>query len=231
MGRKRTNYEFSNVPKSWNDITLKKFQELSRLYKENEQITDTQLIAFFTDKKEEYIKDAPVAIINEVMQYLDFINQPLDDTTTASTITINDTVYQINTQDELKFGEYVDVQTILKDDQDNLAAILGILCRKPSEEYNDEYIARVLPDRIKMFEELPITIVQPLINFFLECCIQSAAVIQASSMKNLVNQQVQLIENFLRNGDGKKRSILLRMRTLRKLKKYKKAISQVLCNI
>lgn len=227
MGRKRTNYEFSNVPKSWNDITLKKFQELSRLYKDNEQITDIQLIAFFTDKKEEYIKDAPVAVINVIMQYLDFINQPLDDTTTATTITINDTEYQINTQDELKFGEYVDIQTILKDDQDNLAAILAILCRKKDEEYNDEYIARVLPERIKMYEEMPIVEVKPLINFFLECCLQSAIHIQQSSIKNLANQQVQLIENFLKNGDGKKRSILWRMRTLRKLKQYKKAILQL----
>lgn len=227
MGRKRTNYEFSNVPKSWNDITLKKFQELSRLYKEHEQITDIQLIAFFTDKKEEYVKDAPVAVINVIMQYLDFINQPLDDTTTATTITINDTEYQINTQDHLKFGEYVDVQTVLKDDGDNLAAVLGILCRKKDEEYNDEYIAKTLPERIKMFEELPITILQPLINFFLTCCIQSAILTQASSTKNLVNQQVQHIENFVRNGGGKKRSILWRMKTLQKLKKYKKAISQV----
>lgn len=227
MGRKRTNYEFSNVPKSWNDITLKKFQELSRLYKEHEQITDIQLIAFFTDKKEEYIKDAPVAVINVIMQYLDFINQPLDDTTTATTITINDTEYQINTQDELKFGEYVDVQTILKDDQDNLAAILAILCRKKDEEYNDEYIAKILPERIKMYEEMPIVEVKPLINFFLECCLQSAILIQQSSIKNLANQQVQLIENFLKNGDGKKRSILWRMRTLQKLKQYKKAISQL----
>lgn len=227
MGRKRTNYEFSNVPKSWNDITLKKFQELSRLYKEHEQITDIKLIAFFTDKKEEYIKDAPVAVINVIMQYLDFINQPLDDTTTATTITINDTEYQINTQDELKFGEYVDVQTVLKDNEENLAAVLGILCRKKDEEYNDEYIAKILPERIKMYEEMPIVEVKPLINFFLECCLQSAIHIQQSSIKNLANQQVQHIANFLKNGDGKKRSILWRMRTLQKLKQYKKAILQL----
>lgn len=226
MGRHRTNYNFTNVPKSWNDITLAKFQELSRLYKNNEQITDSQLIAFFCDVEESYIKDAPVAVINEVMQYLDFINHPINDEEKSS-ITINGETYQINTQDHLKFGEYVDVQTVLKDDGDNLAAVLGILCRKKDEEYNDEYIAKTLPERIKMFEELPITILQPLINFFLTCCIQSAILTQASSIKNLANQQVQLIENFLKNGDGKKRSILWRMRTLRKLKQYKKAILQL----
>lgn len=223
MGRHRTNYNFTNVPKSWNDITLAKFQELSRLYKNNEQITDSQLIAFFCDVEESYIKDAPVAVINEIMQYLDFINHPISDEESSS-IAIDGETYKINTQDELKFGEYVDTQTVLKDDQDNLAAVLAILCRKEGEVYDDEYIAKTLPQRIKMFEELPITILQPLINFFLTCCIQSAILTQASSMKNLANQQVQHIENFLRNGDGKRHSFLWRMKTLRKLKKYKKAI-------
>lgn len=223
MGRKRTNYEFSNVPKCWNEITLKKFQELSRLYKNNEQITDSQLIAFFCNVEESYIKDAPVAVINEVMQYLDFINHPISDEETSS-ITIDNTEYQINTQDELKFGEYVDVQTVLKDDGDNLAAVLAILCRKEGEVYDDEYISKTLPERIALFEKLPITTVQPLINFFLTCCIQSAVVTQAYSIKNLLNKQVEHIENFVKNGDGKRHSFLWRMKTLRKLKKYKKAI-------
>lgn len=224
MGRQRTNYNFTYVPKSWDEITLAKFQDLSRLYKNNEQISDSQLIAFFCNVEESYIKDAPVAVVNEVMQYLDFINHPINDEEKSS-ITIDNTEYHIDTQDQLKFGEYVDVQTILKDDADNLAAVLAILCRKKDEEYNDEYIAKTLPERIALFEELPIVEVQPLINFFLKCCLQSAVATQASSMKNLVNQQVQHIENFLRNGDGKSRSILWRMKTLQKLKKYKKAIA------
>lgn len=226
MGRHRINYNFTNVPTSWNNITLKKFQELSRLYKNNEQITDIQLIAFFCDVEESYIKDAPVAVVNEVMQYLDFINQSISNEEKSS-ITIDNTEYHIDTQDQLKFGEYVDVQTVLKDDADNLAAVLAILCRKKDEEYNDEYIAKTLPERIALFEEMSIVEVQPLINFFLKCCIQSAILTQTSSTKNLVNQQVEYIENFVRNGAGKKHSFLWRMKTLQKLKKYKKAISQL----
>lgn len=224
MGRHRTNYNFTYVPKSWDEITLAKFQELSRLYKNNEQITDSQLIAFFCDVEENYIKDAPVAVVNEVMQYLDFINHPINDEEKSS-ITIDNTEYHIDTQDQLKFGEYVDVQTVLKDSSDNLAAVLAILCRKEGEVYDDNYIARVLPERIKMFEEMSIVEVQPLINFFLKCCLQSAILTQTSSTKNLVNQQVQFIENFVRNGAGKKHSFLWRMKTLQKLKKYKKAIA------
>ena len=53
-------------------------------------------------------------------------------------------------------GEFVDVEGLIKDDKYNYAALLGILCRKDKEIYDDDFIADKLDDRIKMFEELSI---------------------------------------------------------------------------
>lgn len=226
MGRQRTNYTFSNVPKDWNDITLKQFQDLSRLYKSEENISDAKLIAFFTNCKEDYVKDAPVAVISEVMNYLSFINTSISDEV-KNTITYEEYTYKINSEEELKFGEYVDVQTVLQNDSDNFAAVLGIICRKENEVYDDDFISMTLPNRIEMFENMPITNVQPLINFFLKRSLALMPIILQSSVKEQINQLVSSTETFLKNGGGKKHSILSRMKTQRKLKKYKKCISQL----
>lgn len=226
MGRHRTKYNFTNVPKSWNDISLKKFQELTQLYENDNTPSDIELIAFFCNVETDYIKDAPVAVINEVMQYMSFINTPISETT-DNKIVINDEEYKINTTDDLKFGEYVDLQTVIQNDKNNLAAMLGILCRKKDEDYNDDFIASTLPSRIALFESLPVTAVYPLVNFFAQCLLVSATISQQYSLKNLVNQQAELIEHSLKNGDGKRHSLVLRKMILQKLRKYKKLISQL----
>lgn len=226
MGRPRTKYNFTNVPTSWNEISLKKFQELTQLYEDDNTPSDIELIAFFCNVNKNYIKDAPIAVVNEVMNYMSFINTPIDEAS-DNKIVIDNEQYQINTQDDLKFGEYVDIQTVIQNDKNNLAAMLGILCRKEGEVYDDDYIAKILPKRIEMFESLPITAVQPLINFFARCLLTSAITTQQFSLQKLVSQQAELIEHSLKNGVGKKHSLVSRQMILRKLKKYKKIISQL----
>lgn len=226
MGRHRTKYNFTNVPRSWNEISLKKFQELTKLYEDDNTPSDIELISFFCNVDESYVKDAPIAVINEVMNYMNFINTPISEAT-DNKIVIGNEQYQINTQDDLKFGEYVDIQTVLQNDKNNLAAMLAILCRKEDEDYDDEYIATTLPKRIKMFESLPVTDVYPLVNFFAQCLLTSAITTQQFSLQKLVSQQAELIEHSLKNGAGKRHSLVSRKMILRKLKKYKKAIAQL----
>ena len=226
MGRHRTKYNFTNVPKDWNDISLKKFQELTKLYEDDNTPSDIELIAFFCNVETEYVKDAPVAVVNEIMNYMSFINTTISEVS-DNKIVINDEEYQINTTDDLKFGEYVDLQTVIQNDKNNLAAMLAILCRKKDEEYNDDFIATTLPSRIEMFESLPVSQVYPLVNFFANCLLVSATISQQYSLKNLVNQQAELIEHSLKNTGGAKRYSLSQVMTLRKLKKFKKLISQL----
>ena len=123
--------------------------------------------------------------------------------------------------EELKFGEFVDVQTVLDADKDNFPAILSIICRKEGEIYNDEYIAKLQPKRMEMFAKQPVTKVYPIINFFLNLSMLSLNNIQSFSenLKDQTNHILTALENSQRNGIGLKFFMNSPMKKLKKLRK------------
>ena len=50
--------------------------------------------------------------------------------------------------------------------------IFAILCRKQGEEYDEEFIADKLPDRLEMFEKMNCVDGMKLIAFFLTCWVE-----------------------------------------------------------
>lgn len=215
-----------NVPEKWEDINLKKFQQIMRLYESSENKPDIiDLISIITDKDKEIIKQLPMDFIDKIMVRLLFLNEPIkcDD---SNKITIDGEEYLINHMEQLKFMEYVDVNTLLDHDKLNYAGILSILCRKKDEEYNDDYISNILPKRLEMFENQPVTNIMPLIGFFLllsdsfETHLQSCL----TEGKYQIDQLLKDIGNSLKNMGFKKYSMIWQMIRLKKLTKLAKNI-------
>ena len=224
MARPKQNFKIE-IPEKWEDVTLEKFLKVKELYKDNNQPTYIQIIAALSDKDEKYIKDMPSIVFEKLVSKLYYLSEE-PQITPSNKIEINGEEYIINTEEHLKTGEFVDVNMV----GDNIPAILGILCRKKDEEYNDEFIAKHLDNRIALFNQQPITKIQPLISFFLHLHLTSENTIQ----KFLVNQYTQVnhilthTEDLLKRTLGKRRYLSWQMIKLHKLKKSLKRIYQQL---
>ena len=135
---------------------------------------------------------------------------------------------KINYTEKLKFGEFVDVEGLIKDDKYNYAALLGMLCRKDKEIYDDDFIADKLDDRIKMFEELSIDKALQLINFFLKLKLRSIAYTQKSLAlqegKELAESLVQSTRDLVKDGAGNIFDSIYVKRELKRLEKSLRCI-------
>lgn len=113
---------------------------------------------------------------------------------------------------------------------DNIPAILGILCRKANEQYDDDFIAHKLNKRIELFNKQPMTKIQPLIGFFLNLYLLSKTTTQPF-LENQITQLNHILthtEDSLKRTLGKRHFLNSQMRKLQKLKKSLKSISQQL---
>lgn len=209
------------VPEKWEDLNLKQFQDIIRLYEATDNKPDIiDLISIITNKDKEIIKQLPMDFIDKIMVRLMFLNEPIK-TDNSNKITIDGEEYIINHMEQLKFMEYVDVNTLLDNDKLNYAGILSILCRKKGEIYNDDYINNVLPSRLEMYEKQPVTNIMPLIGFFLLLSNSFETRLQLFLMegKSQINLLLKDIEDSLKNMGFKKYSMIYPMIRLRKLKK------------
>lgn len=218
--------DFGNIicPTSWDDVTLAQYEKIERYYEDKvKKFNILDVIDIFIDKDKDYIMSLPSEFLEIILNKLSFLqNQPKIDKP-DNKITINGETYIVNHQNKLKTGEYIATDTILKDDKHNYAAILAILCRKDGEKYDSMFENEVLEDRIKMFEEQPVTKILPIIAFFLNLSMAlNAPTLLSLKVKEEINRIQEHIENLAKNGQVSKRY----MRSVtKKLKKLKKSIS------
>lgn len=224
MGRPRKNFKI-NIPEKWEDITLETFIKLQALYKDDNKPTYIDIISTLTKISIEELKEYPALVIEKVMDKLSFLSEPINNDI-FNYIDIDNERYIINHMEELKFGEFVDVQTVLDADRSNFPAILSIICRKEGEVYNDEFIAKYQQKRMDMFNQQPITKIYPVIGFFLTLSTLSTNNIQSYSenLKERTNHILQHYINLEKNGTGLKRFMNSRLKKLQKLKKQLKSI-------
>lgn len=219
MGRPKSIFKFDNVPQSWDEITLNKYQKIHKAYIENEKPNSIEILAIILDMEKEELEKMPATVVTNVYSRLTFLQDKIDDTP-SDRIEIDNEIYKVNTEEELKFGEFVDFNTILDEDPYNYAAMIAILCRKENEPYNDDFIANKFKERVEMFNNQPITKIIKIITFFLLC-----SVISKSNMERYINQMVDMgnnilnnIESSIKSGDGNSYSTNLQkeLETLRK---------------
>lgn len=219
MARPKQNFKIE-IPEKWEDITLEKFIEIQSLYKDGNQPTYIQLISVLSNIPEKELNEYPAIVIEKIADKLLYLKDDIS-TEILNYIDIDGERYIINYMEDLKFGEFVDCNTVLDADRSNFPAILSIICRKEGEKYDDEYIAKNQETRMEMFKKQPITKVYPMIAFFLTCYQLSKNNTQSylETLKDQANHTLNNYIDLVKNGDGKRHFMNSQMRKLKKLKK------------
>lgn len=214
------------IPTSWDELTLKQYQEIERYYEDKDKEFDVrEVLHIFTNRTMDEINAMPLDILDILLDKLSFITQSKPHPEPSNKIEIDGEVYMVNTMEKMKTGEYISTQTVLKADKHNYAAILAILCRKEGEIYDSNFEANVLNSRIELFEKQPITKILPIITFFLTLYEQLVIpTLLSSQVQEAINLTRQSIETLRKNGEVSKRFMRSAMKTL---KKYEKIINGI----
>lgn len=215
-----------NLPKSWKDITLKQFQEIKRHYDGKEKNVDVRdILHILTNHTIDEVNELPIEFTEKMLEQLTFLQEEPNIEDARPYVDIKGTRYAVNIQNKLKTGEYLSVNQVLKDDKDNLALMLAILCRKDNEPYDSHFENEVIQERVEMFENTPVFEVMPIINFFLNCWLVSEIpTLLSTEIKEAINHIRKDIETSAKNGQIGK---LYTKSVMRTLNKWEKRISGI----
>lgn len=215
------------VPSSWDELTLGKFQELERLYDGDEErkFDVRDVLDLMTDRTKDEINELPIEFTDSLLRKMYWLHEQPDFGKPSNKITIDGVQYTVHNENEMKFGEYVALDTALKGDKHNYAAMLAILCRKDGEIFDAKFENEILPSRIEFWKNVSVMKVMPIVSFFLELSSMSLQVSQLSSqVKEGINHILKHIETSKQNGVF---SALYTRWQMRKLKKLQKSIKNI----
>lgn len=216
------------VPTSWDEITLRQFQDIEAYYNDKERKFDVRdVIHILTNKTIDEVNQLPVEALDTIFSKLAFMNEQPEVGEPTNKIELDGATYQINVMEKMKVGEYTAVDNVIKSDASNFAAILAVICRKEDEIFDSHYENEVLEERMRMFENAPITKVLPVMNYFINCYILSEGL---SRLYSMVEEEISLtrqsIQDSVKSGELTKLSSKWQMRKLKKLEKSLKSISR-----
>ena len=217
------------VPSSWDDLTLGKFQELERLYDTedgNKRKFDVRdVLDLMTDRTKDEINELPIEFTDSLLRKMYWLHEQPQFGKPSNKITIDGVQYTVHNENEMKFGEYVALDTALKGDKHNYAAMLAILCRKDGEIFDAKFENEILPSRIEFWKNVSVMKVMPIVSFFLELSSMSLQVSQLSlEIQEGINHILKHIETSKQNGVF---SALYTKWQVRKLKKLQKSIKNI----
>lgn len=207
-----------NVPTKWEDITLKKYEEIEKFYADKDNDFDAaEVLHILCDKTVDEVNALPLEFTEKIMQHLTFLQTAPDVLEPTNEIEIDGVTYRIATEKTLKFGEYVATDTVMKADSHDYASLLAILCRKEDEPYDSKYEAELFDERKAMFEKQPITKILPMIAFFLALYGLTIGLSQAcSEVQEEADRLVKNIKSSQRLGAFRKRYMTWRVKRILK---------------
>lgn len=214
------------VPTSWDDVTLKTYQEIERYYEDKDKDFDLrEVIHIITNHTIDEVNALPVEFLDSIMEKMAFLQESPSNEKSTNSVEIDGEVYTVHTENKLKVGEYIAADTAMKGDKHNYAAFMAILCRKDGEIYDSKFENEVLEDRIKMWEKQPVTKILPVVGFFLNLYIilQMPTLLSSKAME-AIDLTRKDIETLQKNGAISKHSMKSAMK---KLKKLEKSISTI----
>ena len=218
------------VPKSWDDLTLGKFQELEKLYdgeegEEERKFDVRDVLDLLTEHTKDEINELPVEFTDMLLRKMYWLHEQPDFGKPSNKITIDGVQYTVHNENEMKFGEYVALDTAMKGDKHNYAAMLAILCRKEGEIFDAKFENEILPSRIEFWKNVSVVKVMPIVSFFLELSSMSLQVsLLSSQIQEGINHIVKHIETS--KGNGVFSALFTKWQT-RKLRKLQKSIKNI----
>jgi hypothetical protein len=212
------------VPKSWDDITLLQYENIERFYENKEKNVDIrEIIHILCNRTIDEVNVLPATFLDIILEKLLFLQTQPEVKEPTNKIKIDGEEYVVNIMEKLKTGEYVSFDSVLKNDPHNYAAMLAILCRKPGEIYDSKFEAEVYENRVKMFEQQPITNILPICSFFLTLWVtlgkHSA---MYSQVEEAINHTARHIKTSKNLGACKRLYLTWQIRRLRRLLKSTK---------
>ena len=204
-------------PESWNDLTLKKYQDIERYYSEHKgDFKATEVLHILCDKSIDEVNALPVTFVEKIMEHLTFLTEQ-PDIQPSNKIVIDGEEYVVHNEKTLKFGEYVATDSIIRADSHNYAALLAVVCRKEGEEFDSKFEAEVYDERVKLFEKQPVINILPIIAFFLMCWEVTEGISRVySEVQEQVDQLVRSIRTSQRLGATKKWYLIWRIKRILK---------------
>jgi len=185
------------VPTSWHDITLGVYENVHGLrpvtYREY-----VSMLAKMCSIDENILRNWPSEIFDKILQDVSFIFKDSDVQPTP-VCKIGEDTYVVATDERITLGEWVDADEAQKNGESVISNVLAIVCRPVGEIYdptNNE-------NRQRMFSDQPISNVQGVMSFFLQCSqllkstTTSFLTIQAAAALLPLN-----IKHFLKPGGG-----------------------------
>ncbi len=211
------------VPSSWNDLTLLQFSKIEEYYSNQEEerkFNVLDVIDILIDKDKDYIMALPSEFLDIILEKLQFLQTAPNYGEPSNKLIINGEEYIVNVQNKLRTGEFIAVDTIMKNDKHNYAAMLAILCRKQSEAYDSKFENEVLEKRIEMFEKIPMMDAMRVITFFLTLWLTlNQVTLLSSEVEEAINHIQKHIEISRKSGDLSLWSMICLKRKLKKLRK------------
>lgn len=224
--KENIDYGSWTVPTSWDELTLKMFQDIEKYYSDKDEgFNIREVLHIFTNKSEDEINALPITFTNELMNKLIFLKDKPKDVKPSNFIEIDGERYGINVMEQLKTGEFVSIDTILKNDPHDYVSVFAVLCRKDGEIYDSKFEAEEFEKRVELMGKQPVMKMLPLIAFFLNLyVVRKTHSLLYSEVEEGLNHIQQSIDNSENLGVFKKLSLNLRMKKLRKLLKSNKSI-------
>lgn len=209
-----------NVPTDWTQVSLKKFQDIQNYYEgiSGETKFDIrEVLHILCGKTVDEVNALPSEFLDMILEKLVFLQEQPEQQEPTNKIKINGETYSIHFENQLKTGEYIAADTVLKNDKNNIALLLAILCRKDDEVYDSKFENEVVPERMKMFEQQPVINILPIAAFFLTLYGQSVILTQLySKVEEAINHTVYSIENSDKIGAFKRLYMKWRITRLQK---------------
>lgn len=236
------------VPEKWEDVTLGMFSEYMRVTapqdedkKEYVDLDAVTLLNVFCGIPREKAEVMPVEVVEAILSRMTFVEEPPLQQQPRNYIMDGDRKMFVNFYDAMKVKEWEDVQSVIRNDPYNYAAMLAILCRRrtlietdhvtglvreKNEEYTSEFANELFDARKEWFSKRPVTEVMPLLSFFLlrfaAYSEYSAASLEA--LKEQVGLYARSIEDSVNSMELPRFSRKALTRRLRKLRKRLDAI-------
>lgn len=174
-----------NIKKSWSEVTLKEYRELSSIIRDKQISVDIERAAILTNTDSDTIRNLDIQTFQTIIGGLDWIlEQPNSDL--ELTFELNGVEYGfIPNLDFITTGEYADIENWKDDSIENIHLICALIYRPVVSKMDDgdytieNHTSQGFMKRANLFlNELPITKVFGAILFFSASGIQFIEILE-----------------------------------------------------
>lgn len=151
-----------NVPESWDDVTLGQYEKWFD-YVADTKMKEVELVSLISTIPFDLLSTLPLSFYTDVLNMVSFAFAG-NDFKPSNKIVIDNDVYSVSVKDELTLAQYVDVEATFEEEGNDsrLSEILAIVCLRKGEKYD----SKILKERKKLFQDLKMNEVFPLLAFF-----------------------------------------------------------------